>query len=76
MNFFEHQEKARKQSRWIIAAFIGITLLIVLVIDILVLLVLGGQGLLITTNESSGSILNVFTPEILLANSKLLIMQV
>ncbi len=41
MNFFEHQEKARKQSRWIILAFLGVALLIVLAVDLLVLAVVG-----------------------------------
>ena len=37
MNFFEHQEKARKQSRWIIVGFVVVTLLIVLAVNLLVL---------------------------------------
>ena len=44
MNFFEHQESARKQSRWIIFAFIGVALLIVLTIDIIVLLIFSGSA--------------------------------
>ena len=37
MNFFEHQEHAKAQSRWIIFAFIGVALLIVLAVDLIVL---------------------------------------
>ena len=40
MNFFEHQEKARKQSLWIIIAFIFVTLLIVMAVNLIVMLVL------------------------------------
>lgn len=43
MNFFEHQEKARKQSRWIIFAFIGVALLIVLAVDLVVMFVFSAQ---------------------------------
>jgi Zn-dependent protease with chaperone function len=39
MNFFQHQEKARKQSRWIIFAFIGVALLMIAAIDLIVILV-------------------------------------
>ena len=73
MNFFEHQEKARKQSRWIIAAFIGVTLLIILVIDALVLLTMGSQGMLLSS-ELGVPTMNIFDPEIWVANSKVLIM--
>jgi len=72
MNFFEHQEKARKQSRWIIAAFIGVTLLIVLVIDVLVLLVMGSQGLL-GANPNGTPNINIFTRDVWLENSKIMI---
>ena len=44
MNFFEHQDKARKQSRWIIIAFTGVALLIVLAIDLIVLAFMQVQG--------------------------------
>lgn len=44
MNFFEHQAKARKQSRWIILSFIVVTLLIVLAIDLIVLAVFAVQA--------------------------------
>ena len=43
MNFFEHQEKAHKQSRWLIIAFIGITILIIAVVDIVVMFVFSLQ---------------------------------
>lgn len=72
MNFFEHQEKARKQSRWIIAAFIGVTLLIILVIDALVLLLMGSQGMLLT-DQSGVPSFNIFNPNVWLANSKMMI---
>lgn len=44
MNFFEHQEKARKQSRWIIVAFLAVALLIVLAVDVIVLLLFSLQA--------------------------------
>jgi len=40
MNFFEHQEKARKQSFWIIVSFILVTLLIVMAVNAIALLTL------------------------------------
>ncbi|MEO0367471.1 MAG: M48 family metalloprotease [Pseudomonadota bacterium] len=43
MNFFEHQDKARRQSRWILLCFIGVTLLIVLAVDLIVLLLASSQ---------------------------------
>ena len=45
MNFFQHQENARKQSKWIIFAFIAVALLIVLIIDIIVLVVFAASSL-------------------------------
>ena len=45
MNFFEHQESARKQSKWIIFAFIGVTLLIIFSINVVALLVFAGASL-------------------------------
>jgi len=48
MNFFEHQEKARRQSRWIIFAFIGVALLIILAVNLVVLLFLSLQPTLST----------------------------
>jgi len=53
MNFFEHQEKARKQSRWIIFAFLGVALLIVLAVDLVVMLVFSAQSSSLT-GESLG----------------------
>ena len=41
MNFFEHQDRARKQSRWLIFVFILAVLAIVAAIDLLLLLALG-----------------------------------
>jgi Zn-dependent protease with chaperone function len=45
MNFFEHQDKARKQSRWLILAFILAVLAIVTAIDLILLLTLGSSEL-------------------------------
>ena len=45
MNFFEHQDRARKQSRWLIFVFILAVLAIVASIDLLLLLVMGVSGL-------------------------------
>ena len=36
MNFFDHQDKARRQSRWIVLCFIAVTLLIVIAVDVVV----------------------------------------
>ena len=41
MNFFEHQDRARRQSRWLIVVFALAVLAIVLAIDAIVLLTLG-----------------------------------
>jgi Zn-dependent protease with chaperone function len=41
VNFFEHQDKARKQSRWLMVMFILAVLSIVVAIDIIVLLATG-----------------------------------
>lgn len=41
MNFFEQQEKARKHSRWIVFAFIGVTLLIIMAVNLIVLTLAG-----------------------------------
>jgi len=41
MNFFEQQDRARKQSRWLIFAFIVAVLAIVVAIDLLILLMAG-----------------------------------
>ncbi len=65
MNFFEHQEQARKQSRWIIVAFIAVTFLIVLAVNALTLIVLSTQ--------SSVTMTSIFNVETWLANSSLLL---
>lgn len=48
MNFFEHQEQARRQSRWLVFAFICAVLGIVVAIDVILLIALGlsapGEG--------------------------------
>ena len=44
MNFFEHQDRARKQSRWLIVVFILAVLAIVTAIDLILLLVMGVTG--------------------------------
>jgi Zn-dependent protease with chaperone function len=41
MNFFEHQERARKQSRWLIFVFILAVVVIVAAINLILLLVMG-----------------------------------
>ena len=41
MNFFEYQARARKQSRWLIIAFILVTLLIVAAVNFIVLSIIG-----------------------------------
>ena len=41
MNFFEQQDRARKQSRWLIIVFIVAVLAIVVAIDLLILLAAG-----------------------------------
>ncbi len=41
MNFFEHQERARRQTRWLIAAFIAATIVFVLMIDLILLVAMG-----------------------------------
>ena len=76
MNFFEQQDKARKQSRWLIAAFLGVTLLIIVVINVIVQLVTGGGHLPLTTTVGGYEqveIASLFSLESLLSNSKLLI---
>ncbi len=45
MNFFEHQDRARKQSRWLIAVFILAVLAIVAAIDLLLLVAIGATTL-------------------------------
>ena len=76
MNFFQQQEKARKQSKWLIAAFVGVTLLIVLVIDAIVLLAIGTQIPLSTSVSSMEpqQALSLFSVESISANAGLLAM--
>ena len=75
MNFFEHQEKARKQSRWIILAFLAVALLIILAVDFIVLMLFALQapvssGVSHITQGGLGSITN---PEMWAANANMLI---
>lgn len=72
MNFFEHQEKARKQSRWIIAAFIGVMILMIAVIDAIVLLTMGTQGYDVNGQYQS-VVSGLFTTQLWASNAKLLI---
>lgn len=65
MNFFEHQEKARKQSKWIIFAFIGVTLLIVLAVNAVVLML----GVLSPLADQSVGVMSLFDTQFLLKNS-------
>jgi Zn-dependent protease with chaperone function len=44
VNFFEHQDRARKQSRWLIFVFMLAVLAIVAAINLILLLVLGVTG--------------------------------
>ena len=76
MNFFQQQEKARKQSKWLIAAFVGVTLLIVLVIDAIVLLAIGTQIPLSTSVSlmEPQQALSLFSVESISANAGLLAM--
>ena len=70
MNFFEHQEKARKQSNWIIFAFIGVALLIILAVNVIVLMV----GLFSPLSEQAAGISAFLDPEYLAANSQTLML--
>ncbi len=75
MNFFEHQEKARKQSRWILFAFLGVTLLIVLAVDLIVLMVFALQQPVSAgvAHISQGGIGSVLNPDVWASNYQLLI---
>ncbi len=44
MNFFEHQARARRQTRWLIVAFVVATILFVVAIDIVLLVAMGSLG--------------------------------
>ncbi|MSQ98471.1 MAG: peptidase M48, partial [Xanthomonadales bacterium] len=41
MNFFEHQEQARRQTRWLVLMFVLAVLAVVAAVDLLLLLVAG-----------------------------------
>ena len=74
MNFFEHQEKARKQSLWIIIAFLGVALLIVLAVNLIVLLLFSFQpavsnGVAHIAKPGLGSLIN---PQVWAANANML----
>ena len=75
MNFFEHQEKARKQSRWIIIAFIGVALLIVLAVDLIVLMFFSLQAPLSTgvSAITHTGIQGLLSTDLLAANSSILL---
>lgn len=75
MNFFEHQEKARKQSRWIIFAFLGVALLIVLAVDFVVMLLFSLQPTASNGGAqlSSGGLAAFANPEMWAANANMLI---
>ena len=75
MNFFEHQEKARRHSRWIIFAFIGVALLIILAVDLIVLAVMAMQTpLSIGVGHITQSGLGALTsPQLWASNANLLI---
>ena len=75
MNFFEHQERARKQSRWIIFAFIGVTLLIVMAVNVIVMLVFSMQGPIASGagHISQGALGSITDPNTWLANYQLLL---
>lgn len=75
MNFFQQQDKARKQSRWILFAFAGVTLLIVLVIDLLVLAVVGTQLPLTTgvVSPEAASFAQAFSMESITAHAGMLL---
>ena len=41
MNFFEHQDQARRQSRWLVFLFILAVIIIIIVVDFAILLAFG-----------------------------------
>lgn len=75
MNFFEHQEKARKQSRWIIFAFIGTALLIVLAVDLIVLFMVGMQASMSTgvSHITQTGAANLLSTDLWVANAPTLL---
>ena len=60
MNFFEHQDRARRQTKWLVLLFIVAVIAIVVAIDIVVMIVLGSTGggsganLVATVTENTG----------------------
>jgi Zn-dependent protease with chaperone function len=68
MNFFEHQEKARKQSRRLILAFFGVALLIVLTVDLVVMVMF-----LTSNDETQFNFATLLNLDIWIANSTLLL---
>lgn len=76
MNFFEKQEQARKQSRWLILAFTGVTLLIIAVIA-LITLVFTSYFVPITSNITgmqAHSVENILSIENIKQHSNILIL--
>ena len=73
MNFFEHQQKARKQSRWILVGFFIVTILIVVVIDALLLVLLASQGVIGINGQYQANVTNILDPKLWVSNSELLI---
>lgn len=73
MNFFQHQQNARKQSRLILAAFLGVTLIMITVINVVVLLIFS-LDLGHTSNQDPGSftLATVFSFENLKAHYELI----
>ena len=65
MNFFEHQARARRQTRWLIFLFILAVLAIMISVDLVLLIAYG------MTNAEQES-MNFFTAEGLAANASLL----
>jgi len=66
MNFFEQQERARKQSRWIVIAFVGVALLIVAAVDLIILSIVAMQAPLSTglAHITQPGISNLMSPQL------------
>lgn len=60
MNFFEHQEQARRQSRWLVFLFVLAVIIIIVVIDIAILVAFG----VMDTEQQQG----IFSMQTLKAN--------
>ena len=75
MNFFQHQENARKQSKWIIGAFIGVTILIILAVDAIVLSMVALQAPLSTgvSHISQTGLSALTSPQVWSSNAGLLL---